>query len=181
MSRLTRPLWVLLALLFLAEAWTWDHLGPWIRRGLAALPLTRLKAWLEVKLAALPPYLALFVFLLGSLVLAPFKLLEVWLVAHHHYVALVLLFLALKTVGVGLTAFLFGVLKPNLMRIGWFVRLYDLTLRARRWAEIQVQPAMARLRAVKAQILAAMPQGLVLRRAQRLRRRMARRGLPAQP
>ena len=77
MSRLTRPLWVLLALLFLAEAWIWDHLGPWIRRGLAALPLQRLKAWLEVKLAALPPYLALLVFLGGGLVLAPFKLLEV--------------------------------------------------------------------------------------------------------
>jgi hypothetical protein len=77
MSRLTRLLWVPLALLFLLEAWIWDHLGPWIKRGLAALPLKRVREILEDFLKGLPPYGALAVFLGGGLVLAPFKLLEV--------------------------------------------------------------------------------------------------------
>lgn len=77
MSRLTRLPWVLLALLFLLEAWIWDHVGPWIRRAVAALPLKGLKLWLEQHLATLPPYGALAVFLGGGLVLAPFKFLEI--------------------------------------------------------------------------------------------------------
>lgn len=96
------------------------------------------------------------------------------LVAHQHYYALIALFLALKTVGVGLTAFLFGALRPKLMQIAWFVWIYDRVLRIRHWAEIQVRPTMARIRAMKHAMLAALPRGLALRRARRIRRRMNR-------
>lgn len=180
MSRLARLPWVFLALLFLLEAWIWDHLGPWIRRAVDALPLKRLKLWLEHQLKRLPPYGALAVFLGGGLVLAPFKYLELWLVAHHHYYWLIALFLALKTIGVGLTAFLFGVLKPKLMAIGWFVWLYEQVLRLRHWAEVQVKPTMDWIRGLKARVLAQMPRGMMLRRAKRIRRRMTRRGLTAE-
>jgi hypothetical protein len=121
MSRLARLPWIAIALLFLLEAWIWDHLGPWIRRAVAALPFQGLKLWFEHHLKRLPPYGALLVFLGGGLILAPFKILEVWLVANHHFYAVVALFLALKTVGLGLTAFLFGALKPKLMQIPAFV------------------------------------------------------------
>jgi hypothetical protein len=46
MRRLLRPLWVLLALIFLFEAWLWDRVEPIIARVVALIPLPRLKAWL---------------------------------------------------------------------------------------------------------------------------------------
>jgi len=42
MRRLLRPLWVLLALIFLVEAWLWDRVEPVIARVVALIPLPRL-------------------------------------------------------------------------------------------------------------------------------------------
>jgi hypothetical protein len=39
---LLRPFWILLALLFLLEAWLWDHLQPLVARLVALIPLARL-------------------------------------------------------------------------------------------------------------------------------------------
>ena len=37
--RLLQPLWVLLAIIFLIEAWFWDHLAPVVARVVALIPL----------------------------------------------------------------------------------------------------------------------------------------------
>ena len=39
LRRLLQPLWVLLAIIFLIEAWLWDHLEPIVARVVAAIPL----------------------------------------------------------------------------------------------------------------------------------------------
>ena len=51
-----RPLWMLLALILLIEAWLWDRLVPVMRRVVDALPWQALKELLAQWLARLSPY-----------------------------------------------------------------------------------------------------------------------------
>ena len=46
MRRLLKPVWILLAVLFLIEAWLWDHLEPIVARFVRLIPWQRLKALL---------------------------------------------------------------------------------------------------------------------------------------
>ena len=39
LRRLLQPLWVLLAIIFLIEAWLWDHLEPIVAAVVALIPL----------------------------------------------------------------------------------------------------------------------------------------------
>ena len=50
MRRLLQPFWVLLAVIFLIEAWLWDHLEPVVARIVALIPLRDFKhavRWIE--------------------------------------------------------------------------------------------------------------------------------------
>lgn len=110
-----------LALLVVFWEWGW--------RPLAALlgQLARLRpiAALELLVRGLPPYAALAVFLLPSLLLFPLKLLAVYLMAQGQKLAAVALFAGAKVVGTALVARLFMLTQSTLMRIGWFKRLYE--------------------------------------------------------
>jgi hypothetical protein len=55
MRRLLRPLLILLALVFLFEAWLWRWLAPVVAWLVAHLPLRRLKAAIAARIDALPP------------------------------------------------------------------------------------------------------------------------------
>ncbi|MBS0529405.1 MAG: hypothetical protein JSS22_08460, partial [Proteobacteria bacterium] len=59
LRRLVQPLWVFLAIIFLIEAWLWDHLEPIVARVVALIPLRRLKAWLATRIENLSPALTL--------------------------------------------------------------------------------------------------------------------------
>ena len=43
MRRLLKPLWILLAVIFLIEAWLWDHLEPIVERIVAWIPFRAFK------------------------------------------------------------------------------------------------------------------------------------------
>ncbi|HUN11708.1 MAG TPA: hypothetical protein PLE50_05475 [Rhabdaerophilum sp.] len=149
MRRLLRPLWFLLALIFLVEAWIWDRLDPVVGWIVARLPFKALKVAIADGIARLPPYATLLVFAVPGVILVPFKLAGLWLIGGGHVLAGGFVFLLAKSVGLGVTAFLFHACQPKLMQIGWFVRLYDLVLRLRAWAHRQTEPArrlIARLR-----------------------------------
>ena len=62
MRRLLQPFWVLLAVIFLIEAWLWDHLEPIVERIVAAIPLRAFKQWLSDRVDALSPAVTLVVF-----------------------------------------------------------------------------------------------------------------------
>ena len=47
LRRLLQPFWVLLAIVFLIEAWLWDHLEPVVAKLVAWLPLRQFKQWLS--------------------------------------------------------------------------------------------------------------------------------------
>jgi hypothetical protein len=152
MRRLLQPLWVLLALIFLIEAWLWDHLEPVVARFVAMIPLRAFKAWLAARVARLSPMLTLLVFLAPVVLLFPLKFLEVWLIANQYWISAIALIVAGKFVGVGIVAFIFDVTKPKLLQMRWFVRLYEWVLDIRRLAGEIVAPTMARIRATVARI-----------------------------
>ena len=55
MRRLLQPFWVLLAVIFLIEAWLWDHLEPIVERVVALIPLRAFKQWLSDRVDTLSP------------------------------------------------------------------------------------------------------------------------------
>lgn len=173
MRRLLRPVWITLAILFLIEAWIWKHVGPWIEWAVARLPFARLKALLAHVIERLPPFATLAVFAIPAALLAPFKLVGLWLIGQGHVIAGALTFLAAKSLGVAVTASLFHLCQPKLMQMVWFARLYALVLRINAWARRQIEPAKRMLRAMKARILSG--EGRLVTRILRIRRRGHRR------
>jgi len=81
--QLVRFLSVILALLFLLEAWLWDHLEPVVARVVNIVPWGRVKVRLRRLIDNLPPYAALTIFIIPIIVvLLPLKFLEVYVIAH---------------------------------------------------------------------------------------------------
>ena len=187
MRRLTRPLWILLALIFLFEAWLWEHLP---RRCLGRRPVSR---WAKLKArvaardrasAALPDP----AHLPGAdrSVVPPQARRPVdagaRLVARRHAV------LALaKVMSMGVAAFIFDVTRPKLLQLPWFRWLYDHVLVWLAWAHGLIDPIKAEMRAWTsarrpaggfrriAWLMKPRRAGRFLRRLAWLRRRMQQR------
>lgn len=110
----------LLALVILFEEWGWEPLQramAWVGR----LPGLR---WLEQRIAQLPPYGALAIFALPTLMLLPVKLLALWLIGHRHVALGTLVILGAKLLGTAIVARLFRLTHTTLMQLPWFERLY---------------------------------------------------------
>ena len=148
MRRLLQPLWVLLALIFLFEAWLWDHLEPVVARIVALIPLRAIKAWIAEKVQRLSPPLTLIVFLVPVILLFPLKVLGLWLLAHHYWVGAMAVIVFAKLMGVGVAAFIFDVTRPKLLQMTWFRWLYESVLMIRARALELVAPIMDRVKAV---------------------------------
>ncbi len=146
LRRLLQPLWVLLAIIFLIEAWLWDHLEPIVARVVAAIPLARFKHWLTERVDALSPAMTLIVFAVPVVPLFPLKLVGLWLLAHEYWTSAVFMIVFAKLVGVGVTAFVFDVTRHKLLEMRWFERIYDLVLRIRAKAAELVNPIKQRIR-----------------------------------
>ena len=90
LRRILQPLWVLLALIFLIEAWLWDHLEPIVARVVAWIPFRAFKAWLAERVDTLSPAMTLIVFIVPVIPLFPLKLFGLWLLANEYWVSAVL-------------------------------------------------------------------------------------------
>lgn len=126
----------ILALVILFEEWGWEPLQralAWVAR----LPGLR---WIEARIRALPPYAALALFFVPTLLLLPVKLLALWLMGNGQVLAGTLVIIGAKIVGTALVARLFGLTQPALMQLGWFARVYT---RWHNWKEA----LLARVRA----------------------------------
>lgn len=147
---------LLLALLILFEEWGWEPL----RRAMAALARRLPLRGLERRLAALPPYGALLVLVLPSLLILPIKLLALWLITQGKALLGLLVILGAKLGGTALLAWLFQLIQPALLRLAWFA-LLRLAWFARlywRWS------------AWKAELLAWMRASAAWRAARRIKR-----------
>src|SRR5579872_2877107 len=146
--RLLQPVWVLLAVIFLIEAWLWDHLEPIVAWAVAKIPLQAFKHWLAERVDTLSPAMTLIVFIVPVIPLFPLKLVGFWLLAHEYWTSAILTILFAKFLGVGVTAFVFDVTRPKLLEMRWFERLYEFVLALRAKAAALVDPVKRRIREI---------------------------------
>ena len=171
MRRLIRALLVVLALIFLLEAWLWDHLRPVVGAVVACVPWTTLKRRLTALLDNLSPNATLAIFVLPAILLLPLKILEIWLLAHRYWLSAVFVLIVAKLVGVGVTAFIFDVTRAKVLQIAWFRRLYDYLMWLRDWAHAMVDPMQRRAKQWL-RVFSSKQESRAMRLLKRLRRRM---------
>jgi hypothetical protein len=145
LRRLLQPIWVLLAVIFLIEAWLWDHLEPIVAWFVSKIPLQTFKAWLADRVDTLSPAMTLIVFIVPVLPLFPLKLVGLWLLTHEYWTSAIFTILFAKFLGVGVTAFIFDVTRPKLLEMAWFERLYEFIMGLRKRAKDLVEPVKARI------------------------------------
>jgi hypothetical protein len=117
----------IVALVIVFEEWGWGPLARMMGR-VGRWPPIR---WIELRVAALPPHGALFVFCIPALLLAPVKLAALWLIGEGRVTAGVVVLVLAKILGTAVVARIFLLTQPQLMRLPWFARGYRRWLRWR--------------------------------------------------
>lgn len=146
MRKILRPFLVLLAIIFLIEAWLWDRLEPIVARIVDIIPLRRIKAAISHWISDLPPAATLIVFAVPMVLAFPFKLFGLWLLTHGDFGAAIGVLVAAKFVTLGITAFVFDVTREKLLQLVWFKYLYDYVLWLRLQADLLLEPIKRRIR-----------------------------------
>ena len=171
MRRLLRPLWILLALVFLFEAWLWERLKPVVAWFVDWIPWEAFKARLAAGIERLPPLATLVVFLVPVILLLPIKFLGLWLLARGLWLGAMTTLALAKVVSMGVTAFIFDLTRPKLLQLAWFRWLYEHMAVWLGWAHRMIDPFKQRLRRWL-HVLAPRRAGRTLRLLRRIRRRM---------
>ena len=171
MRRVVRWLWIAAAVVFLCEAWLWDHLRPIVAAIVAYLPLERIKVRIANWIEKLSPTFSLVVFAFPFGLLMPFKLAGLWLLARGYWTGAAGTLIFAKMVGLGSTAFVFDAAREKLLQIDWFRSLYHRVVALRAWSHALVDPVVRKLRASLA-LLAPRRSGRAVRLMLRLRRRV---------
>jgi hypothetical protein len=148
MRRFLQPIWILLAIIFLIEAWLWDHLEPIVARVVKLIPLRAFKQWLAERVNTLSPAMTLIVFIVPLILLFPLKLAGFWLLTHAHWFSAILTILFAKFLGVGVTAFVFDVTRDKLLEMRWFKTLYEFVLALRARAFALIEPIKSRIQEI---------------------------------
>ncbi len=117
---LRRGVEALLAPVILFEEWGWEPL----HRAMLWLGRWPPLAGIERRIGAMPPYAALVVFLLPTLLLLPIKLLALWLIGQGRAGLGLLVIVIAKLAGTALLARLFQLTQPALMQLAWFAHGY---------------------------------------------------------
>jgi hypothetical protein len=145
MRRILQPIWVLLAIIFLIEAWLWDHLEPIVAWFVALIPLRAFKQWLADRVDTLSPAMTLIVFVVPVIPLFPLKLVGFWLLAHEYWLSAALTIIFAKFLGVGVAAFVFDVTRDKLLEMDWFESLYEFVIEVKAKANALVDPIKSRI------------------------------------
>ena len=111
---------VVMTPILLFEEWGWEPL----RRAAAWVATSWPLAWLNRRIAKLPPYAALALMAVPSMTIIPVKIVAVWLITRGLVGWSVVLLVVSKLLGTALLAHLFSLTQPALMRISWFARGY---------------------------------------------------------
>jgi hypothetical protein len=186
MRAITRPFWILLALVFLFEAWLWEHLRPVVAFIVDRIAWAQLKARVAAAIEHLPPYPTLLVFLVPVVLLLPIKFLGLWMLAHGSWLGAMATLGLAKVVSMGVTAFIFDVTRPKLLQyehvLDWLARAHALIdpikVELKAWMRRELRPIRRRLRRL-AWLTRPGRAGRFLRRLACIRRRM--HALPATP
>jgi hypothetical protein len=178
--RLLQPFVILLALLFLFEAWLWQRLAPIVAWLFAHIPLRRLRTRLCAAIERIPPMGALALFAVPVALLLPMKFVGVWLLARGHWLSALGVLAFAKVASMGVTAFIFDLTRDKLLALPSFRWSHDRVMAGLAWAHRLIDPVKRRLRAA---LLVFSPRhaGRTLRLLIRIRRRAQREGGCAQP
>jgi hypothetical protein len=171
MRRLLRPFLILLALVFLFEAWLWRHLAPIVGWVVARIPLAAFKASVAAAIERLPPYPTLLVFLVPVILLLPLKVVGFWMLAHGFWLGAMAVLSLAKVVSLGVTAFIFDLTRPKLLQLTWFRWFYEHMIVWLAWAHELVEPTKERIRRIF-RIFAPNRAGRTFALLSRIRRRM---------
>ena len=146
MRRLLQPIWILLAVIFLIEAWLWDHLEPVVAWFVGLIPLRSFKQWLAERVDTLSPAMTLIVFIVPVIPLFPLKMVGLWLLTHEYWISAILTIIFAKFLGVGVAAFIFDVTRDKLLEMDWFETLYEFVMELRAKANALVDPIKLRIK-----------------------------------
>lgn len=137
----------LVAVVFFIEEWGWRPLTAFAAR-VARLPPV---AWVEARIVALPPRVAMLLFLAPALLLFPLKLVALWLIEEGRASLGVSVIVAAKVLGTALVGRLFILLEPQLMQFAWFVRALGWwrQTKARVNAALRASPLWRRVRIMR--------------------------------
>ena len=147
MRRALKPLWILLALVFLFEAWLWEHLRPIVAWVVDRIRLEALKARVAEWIDHLPPLATFLVFLVPVVLLLPLKIVGLWMLAQGWWLGAMATLAVAKVVSMGVTAFIFEVTRPKLLQLAWFRRFYAIVLVGLEKAHALVDPIKAQVAA----------------------------------
>jgi hypothetical protein len=171
MHYLVRPLLVLLAIVFLFEAWLWRQLQPivgWVVDRIAWRELrAKVASWIE----QLPPPAALLVFLVPITLLLPVKFLGIWMLAHGHWLGALATLALAKVISMGVTAFIFEMTRPKLLQMAWFRAVYERMIVWLDWAHRLVDPIKLRIKSYL-RLFSPRRAGRTMRLFWRIRRRI---------
>ncbi|MFO1097410.1 MAG: hypothetical protein U1E81_03820 [Xanthobacteraceae bacterium] len=186
MRTITRPFWILVALVFLFEAWLWEHLRPVVAWIVDLVSWATLRARIAAAIGRLPPYPTLLVFLIPVALLLPLKFLGLWMLARGSWLGAMGTLAFAKVLGMGVTAFIFDVTRPKLLQLPWFSWLYAHVLtwlarahalidpiknEVRAWWRRELRPVRRRVRRI-IRLMRPAHSGRLLQRVTRIRRRM---------
>ena len=171
MRKLLRPILILLAIIFLIEAWLWDRLEPIVAWVVRLFPWERVKASLAEWVDGLPPSGTLIVFVVPLGLALPFKVFGLWLLANGNWSAALSVLIAAKFITLAVTAFVFDVTRDKLLQLDWFRGLYEYVILLRASAEALVDPIKRRIKRRMA-LLAPGRSRRAFRLLARIRRRM---------
>ena len=146
MRFLLQPLWFLLAVIFLIEAWLWDHLVPAIRLIVDAIPLKAFKAWLATEIDSLSPPATLVVFLIPAAIYFGLELIALWPASYGRWLLALVVLIVAKIIGAAITAFAFDVTRDKLLQMGWFRRGYTTIIGWRDAAHRLADPYLSVMR-----------------------------------
>jgi len=115
------PFTLIAAIILVLEDWLWDdlqRLAAWV----GSWPIFR---QIETFIVALPPWGALAIFLVPSVILVPIKILALWFISRGHAALGIVTIIGAKIAGTALVARLFTLTKPKLMQFAWFSAGYE--------------------------------------------------------
>ncbi len=180
MRRLLRPVLIFLAIIFLIEAWLWEHLEPVVARIVRLILLARIKAAFAHWTDELSPAATLLLFLLPQAVIIPIKLAEFWFFFHEQWLYGFIALVLSKLVFLGTAAFVFDLTRDKLLQLDWFRGLYNYVIWLRDAARALLDPIRQRILR-KVRMFMPRTSRRTLRLMMRIRRRMQMQKAAAQP
>lgn len=152
-KRIKRSICFIAAVVFLIEAWLWDNLYPLVAKLISLLPWKNIKLWVADRVKHFPAWACVLLFIIPAIAIFPLKILGIWLMSKNHVFLGMVIFIIAKLVGLGVASFLFETTKEKLLSVRWFLLIYETIIKIRKWASIQVAPAMREIRRIKILII----------------------------